>query len=281
MMTGVAEGLAVQPFDLIKTRCQLSADSNPPLAASMRNIYAEGGIPRFYRGTFPVLASMVPKQAIMFFTYERTKRWIGANTGAKGPRVEILAALAASGPEALAITPFQVVKVRLQDRAQVSRFRHGPHAFATILRQEGPAALLKGFGATVARNSVWNSVYFPTTLMLQSQCERVCTGESSGAVGTLVTLVCGVLGGTFGACFSSPFDVVKSRMQAQDTAQGGGGLAHCARYHRILPSMQTIVSEEGFPALYKGFQAKVVCQGVGGGVGIAAFTATLRWLEPP
>ena len=37
-----------------------------PYLSSLRSIYAEGGILRFYRGILPEIAGMVPKSAMMY-----------------------------------------------------------------------------------------------------------------------------------------------------------------------------------------------------------------------
>ena len=50
---GVAECLAVQPFDMLKTRFQLSTVPNPSVWSSLKAVVAEGGFMRLYRGILP------------------------------------------------------------------------------------------------------------------------------------------------------------------------------------------------------------------------------------
>ena len=70
---------------------------------------------------------------------------------------------------------------------------------------------------------------------------------------TLIDLTCGTVGGTFGTILNTPFDVVKSRIQAGST-----------QYRWTYPSILKVAREEGFSALYKGFIPKVLRLGPGG-----------------
>jgi len=50
---GVAECVAVQPFDMLKTRFQLSPVPNPSIWSSLQAVVKEGGFLRLYRGILP------------------------------------------------------------------------------------------------------------------------------------------------------------------------------------------------------------------------------------
>ena len=47
-------------------------------------------------------------------------------------------------PEALTVTPFQVVKVRLQAKENLGLYRSTWHCITKVLRSEGPAAFATG-----------------------------------------------------------------------------------------------------------------------------------------
>ena len=47
---GLMEAIAVQPFDMVKTRHQLNSLSNESVYKSLKYLYKEGGVSRFYRG---------------------------------------------------------------------------------------------------------------------------------------------------------------------------------------------------------------------------------------
>lgn len=84
--------------------------------------------------------------------------------------------------------------------------------------------------------------------------------------------VSGLIGGTLGVLMNTPLDVVKSRMQNQmTTAQ--------PKYRYVLPSLLTILREEGVTALYKGLGPRMVRLGPGGGIMIVAFDVVSNMLS--
>ena len=80
---GVAEALAVQPFDMVKTRHQLLTSSTPSVISTMRAIMKEGGFFRFYRGVLPEAAGMMPKSSAMYATNELCKRELSRHFGSR------------------------------------------------------------------------------------------------------------------------------------------------------------------------------------------------------
>jgi solute carrier family 25 (mitochondrial 2-oxodicarboxylate transporter), member 21 len=74
MDAGGMEGIAVQPFDMVKTRHQLNSSANEGVYRTLRSIYKEGGFPRFYRGVGAELVGIVPKSSGMYATYEIVRR---------------------------------------------------------------------------------------------------------------------------------------------------------------------------------------------------------------
>ncbi len=87
--------------------------------------------------------------------------------------------------------------------------------------------------------------------------------------------IAGAVAGTFGTILNTPSDVVKSRIQNQGPVADGGR----PKYYWALPSAQTIMKEEGFAALYKGFVPKVVRLGPGGGILLVVFEFVSKKLK--
>lgn len=267
---GLVECVVVQPFDMVKTRHQLSCKRGLTVTGSFRDVYREGGVARFYRGALPEMAGMIPKQAAMLGTYDFSRRYLQESGWRRSPGTEFIAALACSAPEAIIFTPFQVVKIRLQAEAHLGRYRNTAHALATILREEGLAAVCRGLTVTWIRNSVWNGVYFPTMYLCKRQLGSAAALEKTpGLMGSAywaaATLLSGFFGGTLATCFNCPFDVAKSRIQSEiGTGEG-------RQYRHVWPSLVKIHTEEGWKGLYKGFAPKVLRMGIGGGVSILAF----------
>lgn len=86
--------------------------------------------------------------------------------------------------------------------------------------------------------------------------------------------ISGTIGGTFGTFFNTPFDVVKSRIQNSPRIKG-----QAPKYNWAFPALATLLREEGFRALYKGFAPKVLRMGPGGGVLLVVYTNVMDWFR--
>jgi len=87
-------------------------------------------------------------------------------------------------------------------------------------------------------------------------------------------LTSGAIGGTVGTIFNTPFDVVKSRIQNSPKVAGS-----VPKYNWAVPALGTIMREEGFGALYKGFLPKVLRLGPGGGILLVVFTGVMDFFR--
>lgn len=54
-IAGIVEAVVVQPLELIKVRFQLNHGNNPSITSYARDIIAEGGPSRLFRGLLPEL----------------------------------------------------------------------------------------------------------------------------------------------------------------------------------------------------------------------------------
>jgi solute carrier family 25 2-oxodicarboxylate transporter 21 len=91
---------------------------------------------------------------------------------------------------------------------------------------------------------------------------------------TLNDLTAGFVGGVVGTTFNTPLDVVKSRIQSVAKVQGVR-----PKYYWAWPSLGVVAREEGFRALYKGYVAKILRFGPGGGVLLVVYSAVADMLR--
>jgi solute carrier family 25 2-oxodicarboxylate transporter 21 len=235
---------------------------------------------------------MIPKNAVQFGVYDQTKRCLEAHNGGPSASIELFSALVCSVPEAMIFTPFQVVKVRLQTKEHLGRYRNTLHCFRAIFQHEG-ARILFGLGlpATILRNQVWNGVYFPTMYFLRPLMTPARSGslKEDKVIATMRSLLAGFLGGSLATCFNCPLDVVKSRIQSQLSMETNSGKScirsgsigigirgtssrpHVYRYTHTLPSLLHIFRMEGLAGCYRGFSPKLLRMGIGGGIAAATF----------
>jgi len=190
------------------------------------------------------------------------------------------------------VQPFQVVKVRMQAKEHLGRYHSSLDCALKMLRTEGVASFASsGAGATVMRNSIWNSIYFG--LMAKTRELKARRLASSGgwragaaAIDTLTDLVAGFTCGVIATCFNAPFDVAKSRQQSQlpsGSLQASGRSAHAAagaqgaRYGSTLATLVRIAHEEGLSSCWRGFGPKAIRMGLAGLVGLKSFEV-VQWL---
>lgn len=165
------------------------------------------------------------------------------------------AGLAAGLTEAvLIVTPFEVVKTRLQQQEGFSNLTYrGPiHCATTMVRQEGLLSLWKGCTPTMIRQGS-NQAFNFTCFALFT---RYIWGKREGDGKTLSpwkTFVNGLAAGAVGPCFNSPVDIIKTRFMAQRSVPG-----EQRKYTSVVGTIRTIVLEEGVTALWKGLLPRLM-----------------------
>jgi len=257
----VSECCVFHPLDSVKTRFQLQRDANS-VVGTLRDMVRHGGLREVYRGLLPAVGMQAPRGMIKFFTNETALGRFTRAGDKPQASAAIAAGFAAGATESLFITPFELVKVRLQSAANLATYRNTADAVRQIVRGEGIAALWLGLEATMLRNGSWNAAYFGGIHVLRS---TGFTGSEPGR-SALVSFCQGTLAGMLGSCFSNPIDVCKSRLQEQPRGSGArpGFLA-------LAKMLRTVATREGIPALYRGFVPKLLRLGPGGGVLLLAF----------
>jgi solute carrier family 25 2-oxodicarboxylate transporter 21 len=142
-----------------------------------------------------------------------------------------------------------------------------------VIREEGPRALYNGFEATLWRHIVWNAGYFGCIFQVRAQLPKPEENKNAKVQKTINDLAAGFVGGVVGTTLNTPLDVVKSRIQSVVKVEGVE-----AKYEWAWPSLGIIAREEGFKALYKGYVAKILRFGPGGGVLLVVYSSAVDML---
>jgi len=275
-IAGVSEILTFYPLDVVKTRMQLERGVSPSMVTSLRNIIVHEGVGRLYKGLVPPLLLEAPKRATKFaandFWGKTFKRLSGNPEMTQS--LSILTGCSAGATESLVVVPFELVKIRLQDKTTI--FKGPKEAIKHIVRHEGILGLYNGMESTFWRHFWWNGGYFGTIFQVRATMPKAETY----AGGLLNNFISGTIGGLVGTALNTPFDVVKSRIQGTSKIAGV-----VPKYNWTFPSLFIIAHEEGVRALYKGFVPKVLRLAPGGGVLLLVVEATLtgfrKILGPP
>ena len=185
-------------------------------------------------------------------------------------QLSILTGASAGATEAFVVVPFELVKIRLQDRASAGKYSGMIDCVAKIVKEEGPLAMYNGLESTLWRHILWNSGYFGVIFQIK---ELLPKAQGKGQQ-IRNDLLAGAAGGTVGTILNTPMDVVKSRIQNSPKIKGS-----VPKYNWAWPALGTVMKEEGFAALYKGFLPKVLRLGPGGGILLVVFTGVMDFFK--
>jgi len=275
-IAGVSEILTFYPLDVVKTRMQLATGKSQGLVGSFRTIIAEEGFGRLYRGLVPPLLLEAPKRATKFASNDFWgKKYLSMSGETKMTQnLSILTGCSAGATESFVVVPFELVKIKLQDKS--SKFTGPMDVLRSILRSEGVLGLYAGMESTFWRHVWWNGGYFGSIYQVKSLLPK----PKDKGQEMMNNLLSGTVGGCIGTIVNTPFDVVKSRIQGATKAPGV-----IPKYNWTYPALVTIFKEEGAAALYKGFVPKVLRLAPGGGVLLLVVEVTLgafrKALGPP
>eukprot|EP01125_Pyxidicula_operculata_P008334 TRINITY_DN2807_c0_g1_i1.p1 TRINITY_DN2807_c0_g1~~TRINITY_DN2807_c0_g1_i1.p1 ORF type:complete len:219 (+),score=32.69 TRINITY_DN2807_c0_g1_i1:439-1095(+) len=208
------------------------------------------------------------KRSTKFAANEQYRKLIigdGPNTKTKSIICGVLAGIT----EATIISPFELVKIRLQAKNRVGYYKNSWDCASKILRDEGLAGFTRGLSSAVQRNAIWNGSYFGTINTLKMSLPKPQTQSQT----TLLNFVAGTLGGILACAFNTPWDVVCSRVR--NVLPG-----EVSPYKYTISSMSHIVKNEGVSALWKGYLTKVLRLGPGGGIMLVVFDLVVKILGP-
>lgn len=190
----------------------------------LRNLVRQEGGGRLFRGVSPTLMGCIPAHAMYFTIFEAGKIQFGADGPNHNPGgAAATGALATIAHDAV-MTPMDVVKQRMQLGLH-SSVREG---FSTIIRIEGWSALFRSFPTTLAMNIPFAAVSVASNESLR----RVI--NPSGEFSFVSFVASGLISGGTAGFFTTPFDVVRTRLNTQNIlaqrngSGGGGGGAHVA-----------------------------------------------------
>ncbi|XP_077245789.1 S-adenosylmethionine carrier 1, chloroplastic/mitochondrial-like isoform X2 [Tasmannia lanceolata] len=176
VLGGGAASLVRVPTEVVKQRMQTGQFASAPDA--VRLIVAKEGFKGLYAGYGSFMLRDLPFDAIQFCIYEQLR--IGYKLAARrdlnDPENAIIGAFAGAVTGAIT-TPLDVIKTRLMVQGPVNQYKGFFDCVQTIVREEGPRALLKGIGPRVLWIGIGGSIFFGvlerTKLLLSQRHARI------------------------------------------------------------------------------------------------------------
>ncbi|KAJ8764816.1 hypothetical protein K2173_010281 [Erythroxylum novogranatense] len=240
-LAGVFVSFCLHPVDTVKTVIQSCPVDKKSLPHVAKSIVSERGIVGLYRGIASNIASSAPISAIYTFTYETIK---GSLLPFFPKEYHSFAHCIAGGGASIATSFVFTPSERIKQQVQVgSHYTNCWNALFGIIRKGGLPSLYAGWGAVLCRNIPHSIIKFYTYESFKQL--MLSLHSSHGSPSTLQMLACGGLAGSTAALFSTPFDVVKTRLQTQIPGS-------ISKYDNVFHALKEIGRNEGLKGLYRG-----------------------------
>eukprot|EP00177_Eucheuma_denticulatum_P004663 GFKZ01008478.1.p1 GENE.GFKZ01008478.1~~GFKZ01008478.1.p1 ORF type:complete len:405 (+),score=76.82 GFKZ01008478.1:147-1217(+) len=229
---GVAQTL-LHPVDVIRTRLQA------------RDVAASWKPAVFIKGVIPQISLAIPAGAIQFLAFEAAKEKLAALLPDESfSQARVLLAGAAG---ALAAASCRVPQEVLKQRIQADIYPNVFVALRETVGAQGPAALYKGWLATISRDVPWNALSF----LFHAQGKKIFQAVKGRKPENDENLAVAGVAGAVAAVIMTPVDVVKTRIMTQKAGAA-------VQYSGIVGTLRKIVAEEGAATLMKGVVPRIV-----------------------
>ncbi|XP_058200809.1 uncharacterized protein LOC131315646 isoform X2 [Rhododendron vialii] len=238
-LAGIFVSLCLHPMDTVKTIIQSCRADQKSINYIGRSIISDRGVAGLYRGIASNIASSAPISAVYTFTYESVK---GSLLPFLPKEYQSVAHCIGGGCASVATSFIFTPSERIKQQMQVgSHYQNCWNALVGIISKGGLPSLYAGWGAVLCRN----------------------------VPHSIIKLVCGGLAGSTAALFTTPFDVVKTRLQTQIP----GSIHH---YNGVFNTLIDIGKHEGFKGLYRGLIPRLVMYMSQGAIFFASYESCKR-----
>nr|XP_032814757.1 calcium-binding mitochondrial carrier protein SCaMC-2-like isoform X2 [Petromyzon marinus] len=249
LMAGGAAGAVSRtgtaPLDRMKVFMQVhgSKSNNISILTGFKQMIKEGGIASLWRGNGVNVIKIAPETAIKFMAYEQIKKFIGSNNVSLGIHERFMAGSLAGATAQTIIYPMEVMKTRLTLR-KTGQYSGMMDCAKKIFMKEGVIAFYKGY----VPNIIGIIPYAGIDLAIYETLKNTWLtkyAKDTADPGILVLLACGTVSSSCGQVASYPLALIRTRMQAQASMEGGPQLS-------MVGLFRNIVKNDGPLGLYRG-----------------------------
>ncbi|QPG75871.1 hypothetical protein FOA43_003257 [Brettanomyces nanus] len=265
---GILEHTVMYPVDAVKTRMQTAhLQSSEGLIQAFSRISSSEGISGLWRGISSVILGAGPAHAVYYLVFESTKTALCKHfdqsnghihmkntliTDEKHPLIASASGIAATTTSDALMTPFDVVKQRMQILQQV----HPANVTATT---NHPPTSAFQVASQMYRNQGIRPFYisYPTTLVMNIPFAAINFGVYEYAsskvnpgqiYNPLLHCVSGGLSGAVAAAVTTPLDCIKTALQTESVPNATG----------FFSAAKSLFQKEGPRAFFRGIKPRVV-----------------------
>eukprot|EP01018_Ginkgo_biloba_P004963 Gb_37582 [translate_table: standard] len=274
-VAGMVEHMAMFPVDTLKTRMQMLASSggfsHSGVGRALLSIMKSEGPLGLYRGIGAMGLGAGPAHAVYFSVYEACKEKLGGNGPGHHPLAHAGSGVIATVASDAVLTPMDVVKQRLQLRS--TPYGGVIDCIRRILREEGLRAFYASYRTTVLMNAPFTAMHFATYEAMK----KVLIGffpDNVSEENLFIHITAGGAAGALASAVTTPFDVVKTRLQCQ-------GVCGADRFtsSSICNVVQTIVAKEGPTALLRGLKPRMLFHAPAAAICWSTYEASKSFLQ--
>ncbi|KAA0199243.1 Mitochondrial arginine transporter BAC2 [Fasciolopsis buskii] len=255
--TGLAGLVVGHPMDTVKILMQSSCQKVSVMGVTMA--IQQAGVTNFFRGLSLPVFSYVGVNAVTFGSYKACIDWLdprGSSTGA------CLVSGAFSGlVQLVPSVPVEIVKIQQQNTAtSTDRSVKLSQCIRTIVQNHGFRGLYTGITMHACRDVPGFAVYF----LAYSKFFRF--NLATGASPFWSSFFAGAVSGALSWIVSTPFDVVKTRMQS----------GPMRTFKAVLREM---IREKNCAVFFRGLNMILLRAFIVNGFSFAVFEYSLHWLK--
>eukprot|EP01017_Pseudomicrothorax_dubius_P032781 TRINITY_DN4328_c0_g1_i5.p1 TRINITY_DN4328_c0_g1~~TRINITY_DN4328_c0_g1_i5.p1 ORF type:complete len:317 (-),score=32.90 TRINITY_DN4328_c0_g1_i5:187-1137(-) len=263
---GAVEHCSMLPMDTIKTHLQASSKSSGVLNVAT-TIFKTNGIRGFWHGAGIMFVGCIPAHSAYFTVYEVFRDYMAMNDGKVHALLSSLNGAMATVFHDIIYTPFDVLKQRKQillDETISAR-----HLLRNIIHKEGISSLFRSVPVTIFHNIPNAGVLVGVNDTL-----KVVLKPKDGH-NFFSYFACALIAGASAACATIPLDVVKTKLQTQNTHKERHSYTSSAsrfysvnaperelsiKYHNVTSTIKTILREEGPRGFIRGAVPRMMMQ---------------------
>lgn len=285
---GMVGDSLMHSLDTVKTRQQgashISKYSNT-IPAYLTILKEEGFRKGLYGGYSAAMLGSFPSAAIFFFTYESTKRICIDEYGFNETLTYLGGGFLGDFVSSIFYVPSEVLKTRLQLQGRYNNphFNSGYNytslfdAINKIIRQEGWQTLFFGYKATLVRDLPFSALQFAFYEEFRRWAFDLSNKNAEkDNLNVLSELVTGAAAGGLAGIITTPLDVIKTRMQTQNTSANTGQILTS---NSILKSLNFVYKSQGLVGLFSGVGPRFVWTSIQSSVMLLLYQVTLKSLE--
>ncbi|GMM52899.1 Fe(2+) transporter [Starmerella bacillaris] len=248
-IAGIMEHTVMFPVDAIKTRMQVAGagEAYKGLLSSISAVTSSEGTFALWRGVVSVVLGSGPAHALHFAIYETITSLGQKNGHASTPstRVSALAGAAATITSDAFMTPFDVIKQRMQLQSGNTNLLR---AASQIWRNEGISAFYVSYPITIMMNIPFTAINFAVYDNVSHMLNPQRRSDP------LAHCLSGGIAGATAAAVSTPFDVIKTLLQTR----GATTDAKARSLNSVKEAAKYIYQQRGLMGFTVGMKPRVL-----------------------